>query len=355
MKIAAVLSLMAIVFLGLSGCGRQAEIYNGTMKILGSVANVSIVGLSEKEAKAAIDAVERELDQLDQIGYIFEPEGELYNLNAALAANRSFAISSEFAMLLHTADSLSRASGGLFNPAAGALTTMWEFRCDSENCTKSPYPDEVRHLINRRKKNIINRKPSMNDLRFDGSQVSSKNPAVQLEFGDIIRGFALDRGMERLKNRGVQNAMIQFKGSTRTIGSRGGHPWWVEVSPANHEFILGSIEDISEEAVVTVSAFDKPISEKDTLYRPVIDSRTGLPVKAIQSVTVVHDSATVANVAAVVFLVNGVENWSELARKMGVQALLIITADGTVYASPRMEERLHWKREYPHHHLIPKS
>lgn len=342
-----------IVLILLVACDRNADLHKGHIDILGGSAEITIVGVSEEKARAAIQAVEQDLKRLDQIGYTFEPTGELHELNAALAEGRSFVVSQEFGKLLQTAAPLAGASNGMFNPAAGELTAMWEFHCKQPDCTESPYPEEVQKLIDEREKKVIARHPSMKDLVFDGNRVSSRNPEVKLEFGDIIRGYALDRGMQHLRALGIEDAMIQLGGGVRTIGARGDHPWWVGVPITADEHIIGFIENISGEAVVTVRAVDKSIGRQDTIYRHVVDPRSGLPVRDIQSVTVVHDFATQANVAASVFLINGIQDWSAVARLMDVQALLIVTADGTIYTSPRMEERLHWKQDVPHQHLVP--
>lgn len=339
----------------LTGCDRNVDIHKGHLDILGGSAEIIIVGVPAEKASTAIKAVEQDLKQLDQIGYTFDTTGELHELNAALSESGSFAVSPEFGKLLQTAASLSRESKGLFNPAAGALTAMWEFHCKQADCTESPYPEEVQKLIDAREKKVIARHPSMNDLVFDGNRVSSRNPEVKLEFGDIIRGYALDRGMQHLKALGVEDAMIQLSGGIRTIGARGDHPWWAGIPIAADEHIIGFIEDISGEAVVTVRALDKSMGREDAVYRHVVDPRSGLPVRDIQSVTVIHDFATRANVAATVFLINGIEDWSSLARQMDVQAILIVATDGTIYTSPRMEERLHWKQDVPHQHLIPNN
>lgn len=339
----------------LAGCDRNADLHKSHPDMLGGPAEIIVVGVPAEKAQAAIAAVEQVFKQLDHIGDTFEAAGELYDLNAALAAGKSFAVSPEFGTLLHSAASLSRASMGLFNPAAGELTAMWAFPCKTEKCTESPYSEEVQHLIDGRRKKVIAQHPSMKDLVFDGNRVASRNLGVKLELGDIIQGFALDRGMQQLRASGIEDAMIQLGDGVRAIGTRGDRPWWVGIPISAEEHNIGFIEDISGEAVVTIRALDKSTGKEGVIYRHVVDPRTGLPVRDIQSVTVIHDFATQANAAAAVFLVNGIENWSALARQMDVQALLIVASDGTIYTSPRMEERLHWKQDVPHQHLIPNN
>ena len=84
----------------------------------------------------------------------------------------------------------------------------------------------MRQLVVNKEKEVIGAKPSMSDLIITGDVVSSVNPAVKLEFGDMIRGYALDKAREHLIKAGVQNAMIEIGGNIRSLGSRGDHPWW---------------------------------------------------------------------------------------------------------------------------------
>jgi thiamine biosynthesis lipoprotein len=117
--------------------------------------------------------------------------------------------------------------------------------------------------------------------------------------------------------------------------------------------MIGTIESRGDEALVTVHAFDKSMGREGSVYRHVIDPRSGLPVKDTRSVTVIHRSATVAGAAAVALLINGREGWSDIADKMDVGSIMMITQDGTVYTSPKMEERIHWKQNLVHQHLVP--
>jgi thiamine biosynthesis lipoprotein len=109
----------------------------------------------------------------------------------------------------------------------------------------------------------------------------------------------------------------------------------------------------NSEAVFTVRAFDKSIGKKDFVYRHVVDPRTGLPVKDVKAVTVIHESAVWANAAATALLMAGLDDWASIAGKMGVRSVMMITQDGTIYTSTAMEERTHWRERLEHQHLVP--
>jgi len=348
-------SLLTVCVLFLvASCERNGGVFEDKLDVLGTFAQISIVGPSPEQAKEAALTVEKELQALDVIGYTFEEEGELQQLNKALAEGRSMTVSDGLLEVIREAGKLSSASNGLFNPAAGELTALWEFECDQEECDESPYPDEVQRLIDEQVNKIISRQPSMNDLIVKGNEIGSRNPLVKLEFGGMIRGLALNKGIERLEKTGVSNAMIDIGGSVRTIGTRGDHDWWIGIPDASGKHSLGSIENIDDLSVVSVRSFDKSLGGHGRpVYRHVVDPRTGIPVTAIQLVVVMHKDAMIANAAAATILIAGIKDWKTVADGMDAHKILLITKDGTIYTSPAMEHIIHWKQGIEHQHLVP--
>ncbi|MGB5304729.1 MAG: FAD:protein FMN transferase [Gammaproteobacteria bacterium] len=347
-------SLMAVLILFLvASCERNGSIFEEQLNVLGTFAQISIEGMSPDQAKEAAIIVGKELEALDYIGYTFKAEGELQLLNEAIAQGRSMTVSSGLLELIKAAVDLFNMSGGLFNPAAGELVAFWEFRCDREECGESPYPDEVQRLVDEQVAKIISRRPSMDDLIISEDRIGSRNRLVKLEFGDMIRGHALDKGIERLQDIGVANAMIDIGGSVRTIGTRGEHDWWIGIPDATGKHLIGSIENIDDQSVVTVRTFDKSFGKQGTVYRHIVNPQTGNPVKDIQSVVVMHENAMIAHASAVTILIAGLKDWKQVADRMDTHKILLISNDGTIYTSPAMEHVIHWKQGIEHQYLVP--
>ena len=187
------------------------------MAILGTKAEVSISNTPEEKALAAIVEAEAELYAFDDIGYTFEEECELRHLNEALANGDAFRASNELVELIRISKKLSSQTDGLFNPAAGELTALWEYHCTAEPCPESPYPDEVMALVKMKDMSILEQNPRMSDIDLNGNIVSSNNRSVKLEFGDIIRGYAMDKAIELIKAMDINNAMIDIGPSVRVI------------------------------------------------------------------------------------------------------------------------------------------
>jgi thiamine biosynthesis lipoprotein len=339
---------LVLMLLALIACSPQTETHGEQFTLLGTHAEVTVSNAPEEKALAAIGETVAVLRAFDSVGYTFGKGTELRRLNAALAQGEPFTASPELVELIRISRKLSRQSGGLFNPAAGELTALWEYHCLSEPCPESPYPDEVMKLVEMKDKSVLEQNPAMEDIVIDGNVVRSDNTSVKLEFGDVIRGFAMDKGIERLEALGIGDAMIDVGPSVRAMGSKGEHPWWVGLHDAAGEHILGIIELPEDESVVTVKAFATSAAVEGTIHRHVVNPMTGMPVKGIASATVVHDSAAVASVAAASLLVAGIDNWKTVADRMGVRALLLFADDGSLYISSALSPMIHWRTEVSH-------
>ena len=337
----------------LASCERNEGLVEDRIEVLGTCGQITLDGIPAQKSEEIVHGIEKDLEALDNIGYTFEEQGELARLNEALASGRSMTVSDGMLDLIKNAIELFRLSGGLFNPAAGELTAFWEFTCDRDACGESPYPDPVQRLVDAQIAKIISRKPSIDDLIISGNKIRSRNRMVRLEFGDMIRGLALDKSIEHLKSIGVENAMINIGGNVRTTGTRGEHDWWIGIPDATGEHDIGSIENIDDQSVVTVRAFDKSSGKKGVVYRHIVDSRTGQPVRDVVSVTVMHDRALIANASAVAMHIAGIDDWKKVADSMDAHKVLVITEDGTLYASPAMANVIHWKLGTEFQYLVP--
>ena len=345
--------MLALTIGLLQSCSSDNATHSESMKILDTQADVIVANTSKAIASRAINSVEAELRAIDHIGYTITEHCELQQLNEAIEFGKPFDASDELIELIEKAKELSKQSKGLFNPATGQLTALWQTQCETKNCTVAPYPDEVMKLVNLKGSSILKSNPRMSDVIIKGNRVSSRNQEVQLEFGNMIRGFALDKGIEHLKSQNVEHAMIDIGENARVIGLKGKHPWWVGLHDAGGEHLLGTIELADDSSVVTARAVTRISGKQHTIFRYTVDPRTGLPVRGIASVTVIHKSAAVADVAATSLLISGRNNWKKIADRFGVKALIIFDDDGTIYMSPAMSEMINWKQRLPHNLLVP--
>lgn len=259
--------------------------------------------------------------------HAWEP-GPLVQLNDALQAGELTQTTPDLIQLIRQSQALEERSAGRFNPAIGNLIDLWGFHT-SEYPIKGPPPS--RAAISK----LLNSSPSSLDIEFHGTQLKSNNPLVQLDFGGIAKGYAVDLAIEIIRNSGQRAAVVNAGGDMRAIGNNRGKPWRVGVQDSQGG-IAGGIEISGDLAVFTSGNYARFREDADERYAHILDPRTGWPVDSIASATVIADTGTLADAVATAMMVAGDENWSEVAEGMGVLAAMIIDESGAIYATREM-------------------
>jgi len=263
--------------------------------------------------------------------HAWEP-GRLVDINKAFAAGMQATADADIVEMIRRSQYLETATGGRFNPAIGALIDLWGFHT-SDFPIEGPPPSEEQISA------ILDGHPSTHDIHIDGLEVGSDNPAVQLDFGGIAKGYAVDLTIARLRAMGIDNAIVNAGGDLRAIGAHGDRPWRVAVrKPGGGN--VGSVQVHGDEAIFTSGNYERFRQDQTKRYPHILDPGTGWPAKDIASATVITEEGIVADAAATALVVAGLDGWPEVARALQLQQVAVVDADGTVYLTPAMDERL---------------
>lgn len=320
----------------LSACAPSAP-WRQESFVFGTRVELLITGVPEEKALAAGDQVLAEFDRLHRTYHAWQPSA-LSTLNAALAAGKSFDVSPEFAGYIRQAQKIAADSGYLFDPGIGRLIALWGFQSDE---FRAQLPDQAALS------SLVRQRPSIADLQIDGLRVSSRNPAVALDFGGYLKGVALDRAAQILHAAGIRNALINIGGNVMALGSKNGTPWRVGIQHPRPATVggapLASLELRDGEALGTSGDYYRFFEVNGRRYCHLLDPRTGYPATGAQSVTILMPPGATAGMnsdalSKPLFIAG--DAWLSQARALGVAAALKVGADGTVSATPAMRARL---------------
>ena len=324
-------ALALALLLVLAGCDRTEPVYNSRFLAFGTLNDVSIVGVTHSDAEAAVAALEADFAAMHKAWHAWNP-GPLARTNRLLREGVRFPAPPSVLSLVKLSKELAKRSDNLFNPAIGRLIALWGFHEDRISCDHLPGKAEIEALV---KAN-----PTMDDIDIDGIYLQSHNPAVQLDFGAIGKGYGIDLAIEHLKELGIANAIVNSGGDLRAIGSRGGHPWRIAIRSPSGSGTLGFINVAGDESVFTSGDYERNCLWQGKLYHHIIDPRTGYPARGTRSVTVIHDNAAEADAAATALFVAGPEQWYRIARRLGIRYVLLVDQDNVVHMNPAMRERV---------------
>ncbi len=325
-------ALLALLLL-LAACrGEKEEAeYRQSLDVFGTVVNITIRGAPEAGAKAAVREIAAAFRRMHRDWHAWKP-GELTRLNAALAAGRTERVSPFLLPLVRQAKEYFRLSGGLFNPAIGAIIAAWGFHADELPKGTRPPLEKIRRLAAL--------KPSMDDVIIEGDMVRSRNRAVQLDFGGFAKGEAVDRAIAILKARGIRNAIVNAGGDLNVIGAHGDRPWRAAIRHPKHWGVIATVGLRDGEALYTSGNYERYREYEGVRYAHIIDPRTGMPVDHIISASVICRNGALADAAATALVVAGPQKWEETARRMGIRFAMLVDKRGVVHMTAAMKKRL---------------
>lgn len=321
--------------------GARAEDYRASSYVFGTIVQITVAGADRARAQIAVERVFGEFDRMHRELRAWG-SGDLVALNEAIARGKThIRTTAEIAALIRQAQNLSARSGDLFNPAIGKLVALWNFHRDKPG---GPLPD-ARDI-----KRWVRAHPRMRDLSAQSDEVTSANPAVQLDFGGYAKGYALDSAAQILRAAGIRDALINVGGNAMALGRHGARAWRVALEAPRGAGLLATIDLNDGEAIGTSGDYRRYYEIDGKRYSHIIDPRTGYPVAGVESVTVLVESGAgagaLSDAASKPIFIEGRNDWQEAAARMGVSRALLVDSDGVVHVTPEMKARLRFSEPF---------
>jgi thiamine biosynthesis lipoprotein len=281
--------------------------------------------LPDDAPREASEAVFAGLSRINARWNAWKP-GDVDELNRALRAGRTHRTTPTLAAVLRDAAALEAASLGLFNPAIGGLVGQWGFHDDVMRPGARPHAQALQRWLDPR--------PSLAHLQIDGTRVRSRQRSVQIDLGAYAKGVALDWALDMLHRMGVHAALLNLGGNLAAMGRIDGRPWQIGVRDPQGDGLIAQRAVVGRQAVVTSGTYERFRVLDGQRCAHVIDPYSGEPVDGLDSVTVVHRSAALADAAATALLVAGPRRWRATAARLGVDQVLVVDATGGMHATP---------------------
>jgi thiamine biosynthesis lipoprotein len=327
-----------------TACQKKVSEHHDSFLIFGTIVNVTLLDIDEALAEETFRHIRDDFKLMHRAWHVWEP-GPLMRTNQLLKTKLEFSAAPSVLELFRVAKELSIKSQNLFNPAVGELIALWGFHSHQQ---PSIEPEDKAILA------LLKQHPTMQDITVKGVRMKSSNAAVKLDFGGVAKGFAIDLILKDLKQKGIQNALIDTGGDLKVIGQHGNRAWKVAIRDPRHELsngkgIVTSIELNDNEAAFTSGDYERYLKNNKPNIAPkksdkhlhhIIDPRTGYPATGTQSVTILHNNASTADAAATAIFIAGPTQWQEIAKAMGIKNVLLIDSMGKIHISSAMQKRV---------------
>ncbi len=326
--ITSILSLLLAV--QLSSCRSQEE-QHAEYFVFGTLVEVVVRDTNEQLAARAFGDLQQRFQAMHRDLHAWEP-GALTRINQAFSEGRSVTVPPGIQTLILRSQELEVLTGGRFNAALGAMIELWGFHT-SQYPVRGPVPGAPVIQL------LLDASPSTADIVIEDGMVHSTNPAVQLDFGAIAKGFAVDLALDILAEYGIENALVNAGGDLKASGGSADWPWTIGIRRPGGG-VIGGVEITGSEAVFTSGVDQRFLEHSGGRYPHILDPLTGMPVKGVASVTVIAGEALLADVAATALIVAGRDSWLEVAHALGLNEVLLIDDQGDIYLTAEMNDRL---------------
>jgi thiamine biosynthesis lipoprotein len=295
--------------------------------LMGTICRVALDEGPEAEEAAA--AAFDEIDRLESLLSTWRAQSELSRLNRAPVGAPVGASPELVALLAHTLE-WSVWTDGAFNPLVAPLVDAWALRRGG----RVPSPAEIRDGVRRSRLDAVAIDPAMRTVtrRSDGA----------FEEGGFAKGYALDRAVAVLRERGVARGWIDFGGQLAVFGF-GDRPLEVAIAHPRLRQHAAVRLRLGCGSLSTSSASERTFAAGGRRFSHIVDPRTGLALPPGGSVSVLDESAFRADVLSTALYVMGPERGLAWARAHGVAALVLAPQDKDRFrleTSPAWRERV---------------
>ena len=301
------------------------------------------------------DRIDAELARINALMSTYDPHSELSRFNRA-PTGVPMPVSADLVEVVGAAFSVAERTDGAFDATVAPLVGLWGFGADAarldslrsaEVHTQVANGNALRTALERLRYSGDALAPPgtqvENTLRLVGYRrvahrhdppILEKLQSATLDLSGIAKGFAVDRVAGLLDDAGCRSYLIEFGGEIRALGKApGGGPWRIGVeSPSGQDHVMTLM---LEGGALATSGDYRQYRETDGVrVSHIIDPRTGYPVRhGLASVTVVAETAMMADAFATALLVMGETQARRFARDTGLAALFIVRAAGVFEVS----------------------
>jgi|SRR5262245_26418394 len=292
--------------------------HEATRLSMACVYAIEVYGPDADALPRIVDEAFDEVDRIDRLMSHYKRDSPLSRINRE-AARAPVAVDSELFDFIGVAMRYNRDSDGAFDITVGPLMKTWGFFRGEGHL---PSDQEIAAAERQVGASHVIRDAAAKTIAFDA-------PGVELDLGGIAKGYAVDRVVDLLQQRGIPAALVSAGGST--IYGLGAPPerdsWRVEMQDPIDRRKLAMTVELRNRALSIAGRSEKSFEAGGVTYSHIMDPRTGRPVQGVLSVAVLAATGTAGDALDDALFVLGPEkSRTYLKRLAGTDAFFFLPA-----------------------------
>jgi thiamine biosynthesis lipoprotein len=310
---------------------RPAGLVTRNGSAMGTEVRISVWTDDEEKADPAIAQAFDEIQRLENLMTTWKPDSEVSRINEA-AGEHPVQVSDDTLEVIEMAQKASQLSGGAFDISFYALHGLWKFDEDLEK--KIPDKKILAHQLK-----LVDYRQIKVD--HDKKTVFLAKKGMGIGLGGIAKGYAVDRAVKVLREKGFPNAIVQAGGDLMCAGTKGGGPWTAGIrDPRGGRSDVFATLKLMDHAFSTAGDYERYFFLDGKRYHHIIDTKTGFPSMKSRSVTIYAPTALLADALDDAVFIMGWKAGIDLVESIDDVGAVVVDDKGEVHVSSRVKNKL---------------
>ena len=247
---------------------------------MGSGCEILVEGERSTVVKSLVESALTEIHRLEQKYSFYHQDSLLSQINTH-AHKEPVIIDEETEWLLDACEELHQSTSGRFDPTIGSVAKCWDFRE-----MRLPSATDIAEGL---------KSVGWNKVEYTSSTVRLAHPETQLDFGGIVKEYAIDCAVGILTSLGVTRGLVNLGGDLRTVGRvpQDYRAFSVGIAhPRRHHDTAATLA-LRQGAVVSSGDYQRYFLRDGKRYHHLLDPSTGEPLELLASSVTSHAETAV--------------------------------------------------------------
>lgn len=321
-----VILILSLLSVFLISCSKELEKIEESKFLFGTYIKIIVYSDDKEKAMKSMEKAFNEIQRIDE-KYNSKSEGSLiYNLNNS--NNKTLKLDKEGIKIFEEVKKSYELSEHKYDITIAPLLELWGFTDEAIELTnlKLPTKEKIEYV-----KNFID----FSKIKIsDDGILTVESPVKEIDTGSFLKGYALSKAKDILKEEGIKSAFITSISSIDLIGTKPENkPWKIGLQNPENPSDMIAIVSLKDRAIGVSGDYQTYVEIDGKQYHHILDKDTGYPVQDKKMVVVLCDNAFDADLLSTTFFLMPIEKVINYVNSRKDLDVLIVDKDMNIVTS----------------------
>lgn len=284
--------ILTLIFL-FTSCGKEIQKYEDSRFLFGTYIKIMVYDKDVELAKKSVNKAFEEIERIDS-KFNSKYEGSIIDI-LNKSSDKTVDLDDEGKEIFEEVGRVYELSHKKYDITIGPLLKLWGFTDEMiDSLTlKIPKKEEIEFI-----KTFID----YGKVKLEDKKLSLESPIKEIDTGSFLKGYALAKAKQILKDEGIKSAFLTSISSIDLLGTKPDNKSW-KIGVQNPMFpneLLGVVA-LKDKALGISGDYQTYVEINGEMYHHILDKESGYPVKDKKMVVVVSNSAFIADLYSTAF------------------------------------------------------